>query len=142
MRGAPERPPLVTRDFLLLTGAHLLQALGYSSMLLLPLYMHHLGASRASIGAIMAASSVGGLVLRPLVGWSLDVLGRKPTVIASTLIATLAMGLIFFVTSDDWLIYAIRVLYGIGVGGMFTGYFTLAADLIPEGVDSRPSAPG
>lgn len=126
------RPPLITRDFLLLTGAHLLQALGYSSMLLLPLYMHHLGASRASIGAIMAASSIGGLALRPLVGWSLDALGRKPTVIVSTVIASCAMGLIFFVTSDGWMVYALRALYGVGVGGMFTGYFTLAADLIPE----------
>ena len=35
---APAQPPLITRDFVLLVIAHFLQGLGFSSMLLLPLF--------------------------------------------------------------------------------------------------------
>lgn len=131
MTSAPAAAPLWTRGFVLLTAAHFLQALGYSSMLLLPLYVQHLGGSRAEIGAIMAASAIGGLALRPVVGWSLDRLGRKPTIIACTLLTALGMGGLMLVRDTGWPIYALRVLFGIGAGGMFTGYFTLAADLVP-----------
>ena len=54
-------PPLFTRSFVLLTLAQLLQAAGYASMLLLPLYLDHLGADRSTIGAVMAVSAIGGL---------------------------------------------------------------------------------
>ena len=123
---------LFTAPFVFITLAHLLQALGYASMLLLPLYLVHLGASRAVIGAVMGSAAIGGLALRPLVGWALDRLGRKPTIIAGTLITTLGMALLWFVTEIGWLIYTVRVTVGIGTGALFTAYFTLAADIVPE----------
>jgi len=122
---------LFTAPFVFITLAHLLQALGYASMLLLPLYLVHLGASRAVIGAVMGSAAIGGLALRPLVGWALDRLGRKPTIITGTLITTLGMALLWFVTEIGWLIYAVRVTVGIGTGALFTAYFTLAADIVP-----------
>lgn len=123
---------LVTRDFVLLTIAHLLQALGYATLILLPLYLGHLQASRTEIGVIMAMGSVGGLAFRPVVGWALDRVGRKPTLIAGTLVLAVAMGLIFFVRDLGPLIYIDRLLVGIGAGTLFTGYFAFAADIIPE----------
>ncbi|MGM0577463.1 MAG: MFS transporter [Myxococcota bacterium] len=125
------RDPLATRPFLLLTGAHLLQALGFASMILLPLYLNHLGASRAEIGAVMAAGSVGGLLMRPVVGWALDALGRKPTLIAGTLVTVGGMLLILAVRRMDAVVYVSRIAFGIGTGAMFTGYFTLASDIVP-----------
>ena len=83
---SPQRDPILTRPFALLVGANFLQALGFSSMILLPLYLDYLGASRALIGSIMSVGAVGGLLARPLVGWALDVLGRKTTLIAGTLV--------------------------------------------------------
>ncbi len=123
---------LVTRDFALLTAAHLLQALGYATLILLPLYLGHLNATRTEIGVIMAMGSVGGLAFRPVVGWALDRVGRKPTLIAGTLVLVTAMGLIFFVRDLGPLIYIDRLLVGIGAGTLFTGYFAFVADLIPE----------
>jgi MFS family permease len=123
--------PLVTRDFALLTAAHLLQALGYATLILLPLYLGHLNATRTEIGVIMAMGSVGGLAFRPVVGWALDRVGRKPTLIAGTLVLVTAMGLIFFVRDLGPLIYIDRLLVGIGAGTLFTGYFAFAADIIP-----------
>ncbi len=125
------REPILTPAFGWLTAAHLLQAFGYSSMILLPSYLDHLGASRGEIGAIMAASAIGGLASRPAVGWALDAWGRKPTLAAGTVVMTLGMLLVGLIDDIGWLAYAVRVVFGIGMGACFTGYFTLAADLVP-----------
>lgn len=127
-----ERAPILTAAFLFLMVAHFLQALGYASMVLLPLYLDHLHATRGEIGAIMAAASVGGIILRPAIGWALDRFGRKSTLIIGTLCLVGGMCGFWFVTSISPLVYAVRVLLGIGTGALFTGYFTFASDLIPE----------
>lgn len=124
-------PRLLTRDFNLLVAAHLLQALGWSTMLLLPLYLSFLGGSRATIGVVVASAAVGGLLLRPAVGWSLDRWGRKPTLVVGTIVMVIAMVGMALVTSVGPLIIGLRVLFGAGTGALFTGYFTLATDLIP-----------
>ena len=123
--------PVVTRDFVLLVAAHLLQALGYSSMLLLPLYLQHLDASRTAIGAIVATAAVSGLLVRPLIGWALDVVGRKPTLIVGTLLVAASMAMLFFVNGIGWVIYTQRAIFGIGIAVLFTAYFTFAADIVP-----------
>ncbi len=124
--------PLWTRDFVLLTVAHFLQALGYATLILLPLYLAHLGASRTQIGTIMSTAAMGGLLFRPLVGWSLDVFGRRPTLAVGTVVLVVAMWLVGAVESLGPLIYVHRVLVGIGGGALFTGYFAFAADMIPS----------
>lgn len=127
-----DKPPLITRSFLLLVLGHFLQGLGWASMLLLPLYLDHLGASRAEVGLAMAMASVGGLASRPLVAWSLDKVGRRPTLLVGTVIATLGMLLLALATDMGPLVYGVRALFGLGQGALFAGYFTLAADLVPE----------
>jgi len=129
----PRREPLFTRSFGLLLGAHFVQALGFSSMLLLPLYLHHLGASLREIGAIVAAANVSGLLVRPGVGWALDRLGRKPTIYAGTGLLVLGMLGVYLVTDLGLVAYADRLLFGVGVAVLSTAYFTLAADLVPLG---------
>ncbi|HZO16169.1 MAG TPA: MFS transporter [Polyangiaceae bacterium] len=122
---------LVTRNFVLLVVAHFLQALGYASMLLLPLYLQHLGASRTEIGAIMATAAISGLLTRPLVAWGLDTLGRKPTLVAGTLTLVVGMLMIASVDRIGPMIYLARMVIGAGVGVLFAAYFTYAADLVP-----------
>ncbi|MCO4774165.1 MAG: MFS transporter [Deltaproteobacteria bacterium] len=125
------QPPIVTPAFVRLWVAHFLQALGFSSMLLLPLYLDHLGASRAEIGAAMAAASFGGLAARPAVGWALDTLGRKPVLFAGTLVLFAGMASVGLIDRMGPLVFVMRILVGLGTGTLFTGYFTLAADLVP-----------
>jgi MFS family permease len=115
-----------------LIAGHTLQALGYSSMLLLPLYLAHLDASRREIGQIMAVASVGGLLLRPAMGFSLDHFGRRKTIVAGTLCLAAGMAGFSLVTEVDWLVYLVRILVGVGSGTLFTAYFTFASDVIPE----------
>ena len=112
-------------------AGHFLQALGFSSLLLLPVYLTHLGASRAVVGTVVATASVGGLVFRPAAAWALDVLGRKPAIVDGTLLLTLSLWLLAAVTDLGPLLYVDRVLYGVGEAALFPGYFALAADLIP-----------
>lgn len=125
-------PRLLTPAFGLLVCAHFLASLGFSSMLLLPLYLVHLGADRAEIGAIMASAQLGGLLSRPLVGAALDAWGRKPTLAVGTLVAVVGMGLVALVDRVGPMAWVMRVLFGVGEGAMFASYFTFAADIIPE----------
>ncbi len=125
-------PAIVTGPFVRLWIAHFIQALGFSSMLLLPLYLDFLGASRGEIGAVMASASVGGLLARPLMGWALDTIGRKPVLLAGTLLLVGGMALVAAIDVVGPLVYVMRIIVGLGTGTLFTGYFTLAADLVPE----------
>ena len=124
---------LLTRDFLLISGAHFVQAFGYASLLLLPVYLDHLGASRAEIGSIMAVSAVGSLAFRPFVAWALDSIGRKPVLVAGTVALTLSMLLIGTIDHAGGTAYIARFLFGLAAGALFPGYFALASDLVPEG---------
>ncbi len=126
-----DAPPLLTKSFLLLVLGHFLQGLGWSSMLLLPLYLDRLQASRTEVGAIMAMASVGGLLSRPLVAWALDRVGRRPTLLVGTALMSVGMLLLALITQVGPLVYGVRVLFGLGQGAVFTGYFTVAADVVP-----------
>lgn len=123
--------PLLTRDFGLLVAGHLLQALGYASMLLLPIYITALGADRTTIGWVMGAGAIGGLILRPLAGWAVDRFGRRPTIAVGTASLFIGMLLIWWVDRVGPLLYISRVLVGAGAGALFTAYFAYAADIIP-----------
>jgi MFS family permease len=123
---------ILTRPFVLLTMAHTLESLGWASMALLPVYLDHLGASRREVGAIMSISAFGGLLLRPVIGWALDRFGRRPTLVIGTVCLASGMISLWFVTEISLLVYALRVLLGIGMGATFTAYFTFVSDLIPE----------
>lgn len=124
--------PIVTRSFAMLFVGHLLQALGYSTMLLLPLYLDYLDASRTEIGAVMAAASIGGLAARPVIAWGLDVWGRKKVLAVGTVLLALGMFSVGAIDSMGPGVYLMRLLVGVGTGTLFTGYFTLAGDIIPE----------
>ncbi len=122
---------LLSSAFVWLNVGHFLQALGYSSMLLLPLYLEHLGANRALTGSIIAVASISSLCARPLIAWSLDAWGRKPTLFVGTGFVALGMWSLIGVHDIGMTLYLSRIVFGIGVGTLFTGYFTFAADIIP-----------
>jgi MFS family permease len=109
-----------------------LQALGYASLILLPLYLDHLGASRSQVGVVMAASAVGGLLARPVVAWALDRVGRKPTLYVGTVVLVAAMASLGLVRSVGLAIVLVHAVIGAAEGALFSGYFTLAADIVPE----------
>jgi MFS family permease len=113
-------------------AAHFLQALGYASLILLPLFLDHLGASRAEVGVVMAAAAVGGLLVRPVVAWSLDRVGRKPTLYVGTVVMVAAMASLGLVQSVGLAVLLVHTIIGVAEAALFSGYFTVAADIVPE----------
>jgi len=123
---------LFTPAFVLLISGQLLQALGFSSMLLLPPYLEQLGASREQIGWFQQSlPALAGLACRPLVAVALDRWGRRPTLMLGTLCLVAGMESMFLVDALGPWLYASRLLYGIGAGALFSSYFAFASDLVP-----------
>lgn len=123
---------LFNRSFGLLVLCHFLQALGWSSMLLLPKYFQTLGENSESIGILMASASLGGLLVRPLIGWALDCYGKRLVLTLGSV--CLAMGMWGLSTEAPTypLLLGARILVGIGAGTLFTGYFAFVAVHIPS----------
>ena len=124
-------PPLFTPSFFWLLGAQFLQGLGYASMMLLPVYLAFLGASRSEIGVVMGTAAVASLLSMPVVAWALDVLGRRLSLVLGTSLVALAMASIYFVRDVGPEIYGVRLVFGLGAGIIFPGYFAFASDIIP-----------
>lgn len=123
---------LIDGGLLRLMFGHGAQALGYSSMPMLPILLVYYGASREEVGWVMAAGSAGGLLFRPVVGWALDTWGKVRTLTVGTTILAMAMMSMGLIEEVNWVAYGARFLFGIGAGICFTGYFALATDLIPK----------
>jgi len=132
MMNSKNSVPLYNRDFIFLFAAHFTQGLGYASMILLQIYLVAIDANRTEIGLIMACSSFSGLLIRPVAGWALDTIGRKTTLIFGTMILSFSMAFFLLVSEINFLIFLIRLTMGVGLGILFTGYFTLASDVIPK----------
>ncbi len=121
----------MSRNFILLMGGQLLQSIGYSTLPLLPLYLAFLGADRVDIGVATGVGAAGGLLARPMVGVALDRWGRRPTLLAGTAMLALSTLGVALISEVGFWLYADRVLFGLGVGCLFTGYFAFASDIIP-----------
>ncbi len=122
---------MFTPDFVRIVVAHTLSSLGWSSMLLLPVYLDHIGANRARIGESMGSAAIAGLLVRPLVGVGLDRWGRKKVIAVGGCLQALAMVLVWWIDRPDGVAWASRVAFGLGAAAAFTGYFTLVTDLVP-----------
>lgn len=123
---------LFNRNFGLLVLCHFLQALGWSSMLLLPKYFQTLGENSESIGILMASASLGGLLVRPLIGWALDCYGKRLVLTLGSVCLALGMWGLSAAAPTYTLLLGARILVGIGAGTLFTGYFSFVAVHIPS----------
>lgn len=128
---AVESDRLWTPVFGWLTLAHFLQAIAASSMLLLPLYLSFLGATRAEVGTIMAMAAVGSLCVRPVGAWAIDRVGRKPTLIAGTIAIFVGTTLLLWAKDLGTMVYVSRLCLGLGAGVVFPAFVALASDNIP-----------
>jgi MFS family permease len=79
----------------------------------------------------MGAAAIGGLGFRPLVAWSLDRVGRKPTLVVGTVVLAIGVASLGLISKIGLGVYVVRAAIGIGIGALFTGYFTFASDFIP-----------
>ncbi len=126
-----ERPALITRDFILLSTAHLLFGLSFWPYVLLPVFLQQLGANLFTIGVIIGTASLAGILIRPWVGAALDRIGRRKILISGGVIFLGANLSYLVIDGVGWGIFIVRLLHGLGMGILMAAFFTLAADLTP-----------
>ncbi len=98
----------------------------------LPIYAKDLGANALSIGGIISVFAVVITVARPLVGWGIDRWGRKVFLAASFVFYALSMLLFGLARSVD-LLYAARLVQGIGSALLWIPAYTTATELASRG---------
>ena len=84
-----------------------------------------------AVGVVIGCYAVTGLLLRPIAGRIADTRGRRPTVIAGSLLATVA-GLLYLVPAGIPGLIVARLFLGAGEGMVFTAGSAWIVDLAPE----------
>jgi MFS family permease len=129
----PEGQRILTHRFLVLWCiGFLYYASVYLLVPVLPLYLQQRGASTAVIGALLGSMSFAALVFRPFAGWLSDAFGRRPLIIlglAGLLIFNAALPFI----AGFALFGLLRLISGIGWGGLTANANTLAGEMAPPG---------
>lgn len=104
-----------------------IQSMGVAAPALGP----ELGLSREVLGQTLSASNIGLVIGAILGGWLADVFGRKPVLVASVAIFGLFTLMTMQATSFEML-FAARLLTGLGFGGALPNVMAIAADVAVE----------
>jgi MFS family permease len=100
--------------------------------LVLPVQGKQLGASVLEIGLFFSAFSLMTVLLRPVVGWGLDRVGRRPFFLIG--VAGYALTMVGFAFIDRvWGIILARVLQGISSSFAWLAAYAITADVAGEG---------
>jgi MFS family permease len=127
-----EADSLFTPRFLLIVAVQLCFGLGFASFFLLPKYLTtEFGASPAVIGLVVATATIANVLSVPFVGAWIDRASRARLLLAGCAASALsALG--FMVVHDVGpVIYALRVLQGVGFTLTFNTAGTLVVDQAP-----------
>lgn len=102
------------------------------SMTLLSLFIEKIGGDKSIIGIILACLMAGRLVFRPLWGTIIDNYGRKANFLLSGILLPITLFSLSIQTNAGILFAIVCFLYGAGIGGLFSTFFTYVNDLSPS----------
>jgi MFS family permease len=107
----------------------------YLLLSILPGNLHRLGLSELAIGVLINLMSATAFFSRPFAGWLAESVGRKPFVVAGALglfLGALGLPLVRDASLSALALFAVlRVLSGLGWGGLTANAATLAGELSP-----------
>jgi MFS family permease len=123
--------PLYTRHFWVASVSHFLLGMGFWMFVVFPLHLAELGASTARIGLLVALEPTAAVLVRPALGGLMAERGRGWILRAGSLLNIVAVALYAFVDDLGAGMAAVRIVHGVGIGALFTTFFTYAADISP-----------
>lgn len=98
----------------------------------LPRYVHGpIGAGNIAVGIVIGAYAITGLLLRPVAGRVADRRGRKPAVLAGSLLVAVA-GFLYLLPFGVVGLIAARLVLGAGEGTVFTAGSAWIVDIAPS----------
>lgn len=125
------KPPLWTRNFVLISLANLLVFLGFQMLMpTLPLYVAKLGGQASAIGIVVGVFTISAVAMRPLVGVGLDRWGRMGFLFLGLGVFILSV-LSYNLAGAIPALLGLRLVHGFGWGAYTTSSGTIAADVIP-----------
>lgn len=104
--------------------------LGVNGFVLLPLYIQQLGGTTVDVGLVMGLYSAVGIVCQPLIGPWVDVIGRRPFMLAGVVLNVVA-SLLAILPGGVLLLALVRALQGIALSMFFVASFSYVLDIIP-----------
>lgn len=124
---------LATRPFLLLCAGAFAFFFSFHLLLpTLPLYAQALGIAKSEIGLIIGVFALSSMVVRPWAGWAADRYGRRPLLIAGTLIF-LGSSIFYGWSRTVRALLLLRIFHGAGMGLYPTAGTAVVADIaLPE----------
>ncbi len=104
--------------------------LAMNGFVLLPLYIQQLGGSEIEIGLVMGLYSAVGIVCQPLIGPWVDVIGRRPFMLAGVVL-NFSSSLLAALPGGVPLLALVRALQGVSFSMFFVASFSYVVDIIP-----------
>lgn len=89
-----------------------------------------LGGSELAVGVIVGSFSIGAVTIRPIAGRLGDSGGRRPLVIVGALLVSASV-LLYSLIGSEVMLFAARLLGGVGEAAFFVGAGTMVTDLAP-----------
>ncbi|ULO06512.1 MFS transporter [Paenibacillus sp. 19GGS1-52] len=94
---------------------------------IMPTYMNELHMSGQVVGLLVAAFSLAQLVISPFAGRLSDAIGRKKVIVAGLIIFSFSE-LLFGLANETWILFASRMLGGIGAALIMPAVMAYTAD--------------
>ena len=105
-------------------------ALGASYAIVPPLVTERLGGDDVMVGWTITVFALAALGFRLVAGTGIDRRGPRVVLVAGMLLLAIG-GLLYYVASEPWVLFAARVLQGFGQALVFTAGLAWAIDLAP-----------
>ncbi|ABZ85591.1 quinolone resistance protein, putative [Heliomicrobium modesticaldum Ice1] len=124
--------PLWTKSFLFICLTNLFMFTSFYFLLpTLPVFVTSgLGGDESSVGYIIGILSLTAVMVRPLSGYLLDVVGRKKVLFLALIAFCLATAA-YYIVAGLTALFLLRALHGMAWGFTTTGASTVAADVVP-----------